>query len=69
MYYLCMVADELDLILVIILQYIEILNHYIVNQELTQCCRPIILQRQANKLIEIEMRFVATRGDGRGKGN
>ena len=33
-------------------------------QELTQCCRSIILQKQTNKLIEEEIRFVVTRGGG-----
>ena len=34
-------------------------------QELTQCCNSIILQKQTNKFIEKEDRFVVTRG-GRG---
>ena len=34
------------LIMVIILKCTEILNHYVVYQELTQCCRSIILQKQ-----------------------
>ena len=45
------------LILVIVLKCIEILNHYIVYQELTQCCRLIIFQKsnqpkQTDKLRE-----------------
>ena len=35
-----------DFIVVTILIYVEISNHYIVYQELTQCHRSIILQKQ-----------------------
>ena len=37
--------------MMIILKCIEISNHYIVYQELTKCCRSIILQKQTNKHI------------------
>ena len=57
---------ETRLILVIILKCVEISNHYIVYQKLTQCCRSIILQKQTNNLIEKEVRFVVTRGRGWG---
>ena len=36
------------LIVMIILKCIEISNHYVVKQELTQCYKPIILQKQTN---------------------
>lgn len=37
------------LIVVIILKCMEILNHDIVEQELTWCCRSVILQKQTYK--------------------
>lgn len=55
------------LIMVIILKGLEISDHYVVYQELTQRCRSIILQKQANNLREEEIRFVVTRGRGWGE--
>ena len=49
--------------MVIILKCKEILNHYAVYQELTQCSRSIIFKKK-NKLIEKKMRIVVTRGGG-----
>ena len=55
--------------MVIILKCIEISNHYVVYQELTECYRLIILQKQTDqKLIEEEIRFVVTRGGRVGGG-
>ena len=51
-----------------VLKCTEILNHYVVYQELTQCCRPIVLQKQTNEVIEKEIRFVVTISWGWGKG-
>ena len=50
------------LIMVIILKYTETANRYFVYQDLTSYCRSIILQNQRNKtkLLEKEVRFVAT---------
>ena len=48
--------------IVTIFQCIEILNHYVVHQELMQYCRSTVLQKQTNKSIEKEIRLVATRG-------
>ena len=47
------------LVMVIMLYCIEILN-----QELIEFYRSIILQKQTNKLIEKEIRFVVTGGGG-----
>ena len=46
-------------IMVIILKCIQILNPYVVQHELTQCCRSIILQKQTK---EKKVRFVVARG-------
>ena len=54
-------------IAVIVLKCTEISNHYVVDQELTQRCSSIILQKQTNKLIGKEITFVVSReGEGRG---
>ena len=37
------------LIVVIILKYIEILNHYVIYPELTECCVSIIFQKQTHR--------------------
>lgn len=37
--------------MVIILKHPEIMNHYVVQWELTQCCWLIVIQKQINKLI------------------
>ena len=50
------------LVMVIMLYFIEIVNHDVVHQELIQCYRSIILQKQTNKLIEKEIRFVVPGG-------
>ena len=64
--YLFMVTSNNYTIMVIILKYTEISNHCVTYQELTQCYRSIILQKK--KLIEKEVRFVATRGRQWGEG-
>ena len=46
------------LIVVIVLKCIEISNHCVVQQELTQCCMSDMLQKQTNKLVEKEIRVV-----------
>ena len=48
---------------VTVLNCIEILNHYAVQEEVTLNCRSVIF-KQTNKLIEKEIRFVVTRGRG-----
>ena len=50
--------------MVIILECIKILNHYVVQQELMKFSRSIILQKQTKKLMEKEIRFVVTRYRG-----
>ena len=45
--YLCMVTDG-NQTYVIILKRVEIANHYVMYQELTQCCHSIILAKQTN---------------------
>ena len=47
---------------------IEISNHYAVYQEIIQCCKSIILQKQNKQLIEKGIRFVVTRGGAWGEG-
>ena len=54
-------------IAVIVLKCTEISNHYVVDQELTQRCSSIILQKQTNKLIGKEITFVVIRGKGWGQ--
>ena len=40
------------LIMVTIFQCIEMLNHYVMHQELIRYCRSTVLQKQTNKSIE-----------------
>ena len=46
--YLCMVTDDSQTFHDDHLKCMEIVKHYVVCQKLTQCCRPIILQKQTN---------------------
>ena len=57
-------------IVVIILKYIEIYNHYFVYQELIWCCRSMILQKETKqrKSWKKETRFVGTTGRVWGEG-
>ena len=57
------------LIVVIIFKCLEILNHYVVYQELIQCCRSIKLQKPTKKLTEKEVGSVVPGGKGGGTGN
>ena len=50
--------------MVIILKCREILNHYVVYPELTQYCQSITFQKQTNKPIEKEIRFMFNREGG-----
>ena len=55
------------LIVVINLKCIEILNYYVVHQELTVL--QVNYTSETNKLTEKETTFVVTRAKGRGRGN
>ena len=48
---------------------IELLNHYVVYQELTECCRSTILQIQTNKFIEKRSDFWLPETGARERGN
>ena len=50
-------------------KYRETLNHNVVYQELTRCCKSIIFQKERKKLIEKGNIFVVSRGGGWGKGH
>ena len=50
-------------------KYRETLNHHVVYQELTRCCKSIILQKERKKLIEKGNVFAVSRGGGWGKGH
>lgn len=54
------------LTVVIILKCIETANHYVVYQELTQCCRSIILQRQSSSYKKRSDLWLAEVGCGGG---
>ena len=62
-----MVTDVSRLIMVITLKCIEITNHYDMDQDLTFCGGPIKSLKHTSKykLIEKEIRLVATRSKGR----
>ena len=64
MQYLCMVTG---LIVVVTLKYIEILNHYVEYQELTQCCKSIILQLTNPQKKRSELWIPEMGGEERGK--
>ena len=49
----------------IVLKSMEISNHCCATGTNVVYCKSIILQKQANKLIEKEIRFVVTRGEGK----
>ena len=66
MQYLCMVTDENRLILGMILKSVEILYHYVVYQELTHCCRSIMLQKQTHRKRD-QICGYQRRGQGRRK--
>ena len=52
-------------IMVIILKHPEIMNHYAVQWELTQCCWLVTLQKQINKLIGEKKCVYQRQGVGR----
>ena len=57
------------LIMVIILKCIEISNHYVVHQELKQCCRSIILQKRTNKSLKKRSDLWLPEAGARGRRN